>query len=167
MIKKIFTAKDDCLHKVSEPVADNEDVSELIQDMFDTMHASVPKGIGLAANQIGVMKRVIVIDVFKQKQVLINPKIVTRSSKKVSSHEQCLSIPHIKDKNQVILKARQSGVTSSMLTKVLVVRNARVKVRALNANYEPVTLKFRGLAAVCVQHEIDHLNGITIVDRGD
>lgn len=145
MIKRIYTIRDPELHQVCDPVSSGEDLGSLVKDMFDTMYRGHKlKGIGLAACQIGVTKRVIVMDVLGQKNVLINPEIVKQSEKTTITQEQCLSVPHQKSK---------------------ISRPARVKVKALNERFEGITLKFTGIAAVCVQHEIDHLNGITIIKR--
>lgn len=132
------------LRTVAKPVARVDDrVRKLVADMADTMHAA--PGIGLAATQVDVHERVIVIDISEtrdQLQVFINPEIVDAAGEE-ESEEGCLSVPGIYD---------------------TVRRAERVKVRALNERGEPFTLDADGLLAVCIQHEIDHLNGKVFVD---
>ena len=118
-------------------------LSRLIDDMFETMYAA--PGIGLAATQVDVHLRVIVIDVSEardQLRVFVNPEIVEHSDDTKVYEEGCLSVPGIYDE---------------------VERPDRVTVRALDENGQPFTLQADGLLAVCVQHEIDHLNGRVFV----
>jgi peptide deformylase len=118
-------------------------IRKLIADMAETMYEA--PGIGLAATQVDVHKRVVVIDVSEDKSKLfafINPEILDRSGEQVCE-EGCLSVPGIYEK---------------------VTRSERVKVRALDPQGEPFTLEAEGLLAVCIQHEIDHLNGKLFVD---
>ena len=119
-------------------------LQRLIDDMIETMYASA--GIGLAAPQVGVRKRVIVVDVGREDQpliVLINPEIVLAEGL-VESEEGCLSVPqyiaHIK-------------------------RAERIVVRGLDRNGKPVEIEADGLLARAFQHEIDHLDGVLILDR--
>lgn len=132
------------LHKVAAPVVRVDDrIRKLINDMADTMHAA--PGIGLAATQVDVHERVIVIDISDtrdQPQAFVNPEIVEASGE-IECEEGCLSVPGIFEK---------------------VRRAERVKVRALNAAGEPFTLETEGLLAVCIQHEIDHLEGKVFVE---
>ena len=132
------------LRKVAAPVARvDERIRKLVADMGDTMHAA--PGIGLAATQVDVHERVIVIDISEtrdQLQVFINPEIVAAAGEE-ESEEGCLSVPGIFD---------------------MVRRAERVKVKALDAQGEPFELEADGLLAVCIQHEIDHLNGKVFVD---
>ncbi len=116
---------------------------QLADDMIETMYAA--KGIGLAATQVDVHKRLIVIDVsaeHDQPQVFINPEILLREGL-APVQEGCLSLPGIYDK---------------------VPRATRIRVRALGRNGKPFELDAEGLAAVCIQHEMDHLEGKVFVD---
>jgi len=132
------------LHKVSAPVTVFDDaLKKLIADMAETMYAA--PGIGLAATQVDVHKRVIVIDVSERRDslvVLVNPEIVEATG--VSDIEEgCLSVPGIYE---------------------LVERAERVKVRAHDRNGNAFTLEAQGLLAVCIQHEMDHLQGKVFVE---
>jgi peptide deformylase len=132
------------LHTVAKPVAAvDARIGKLIEDMAETMYAA--PGIGLAATQVNVHERVIVIDISEthdQLCVLINPEIVAQSGRE-ESEEGCLSVPGIFDK---------------------VERAERVTVRALDRDGKPFELKADGLLAVCIQHEMDHLIGKVFVD---
>jgi peptide deformylase len=132
------------LHKVARPVeAVDERVRKLVTDMADTMYAA--PGIGLAATQVDVHERVVVIDISEARndlQTFINPEIIA-SEGDAENEEGCLSVPGVFDKIR---------------------RAERVTVRALNASGEPFTLEAEGLLAVCIQHEIDHLEGKVFVD---
>ena len=132
------------LRKVAKPVAQVDDrVRKLVADMAETMRAA--PGIGLAATQVDVHERVIVIDISEtrdQLQVFINPRIVSASGEE-ENEEGCLSVPGVYD---------------------TVSRAERVTVQALNARGEPFTIEAEGLLAVCIQHEIDHLDGKVFVD---
>lgn len=131
------------LHKVAVPVTVVDDrIRTLVRDMAETMYAA--PGIGLAATQVDVHERVIVIDASDTRdalQVFINPEILEASGE-AETEEGCLSVPGIFD---------------------TVRRAARVRVCALNVNGESYTLETDGLLATCVQHEIDHLNGKVFV----
>ncbi len=119
-------------------------IRKLIADMAETMYEA--PGIGLAATQVDVHKRVVIIDVSEDKSKLfafINPEILDRSGEQVCE-EGCLSVPGIYEK---------------------VTRSERVKVRALDPQGEPFTLEAEGLLAVCIQHEIDHLDGKVFVEH--
>jgi peptide deformylase len=132
------------LHTVAKPVAVvDARIRQLIDDMAETMYAA--PGIGLAATQVNVHERVIVIDLSEthdELRVFINPEIVDQSGR-AEGEEGCLSVPGIFD---------------------LVERAERVTVRALDRDGKPFELKAEGLLAVCVQHEIDHLKGKVFVD---
>jgi peptide deformylase len=134
------------LHKVARAVAAvDERVVRLVDDMLETMYAA--QGIGLAATQVDVHERVIVIDVSEghdQPLVLINPELVAQSEEMVSGEEGCLSVPEIYDK---------------------VPRHARVSVRALGRDGVARTIDADGLLAVCIQHEMDHLVGKVFVEH--
>jgi peptide deformylase len=132
------------LHKVAAevPRVDGE-IRKLINDMAQTMYAA--PGIGLAATQVDVHKRVIVIDISEtrdQLKVFVNPVIVEASGE-ADCEEGCLSVPGIYEK---------------------VRRAERVKVRALDAQGQPFVLEAEGLLAVCIQHEMDHLQGKVFVE---
>ncbi len=132
------------LFKVSQPVEQIDDsIRQLVRDMAETMYAA--PGVGLAAPQVNVHQRVVVIDVSEegnQLRVLINPEIIWRSDEIQVYEEGCLSVPGIYDK---------------------VERAARIRVRALNEDGQPYEFEAEGLLAVCVQHEIDHLDGKVFV----
>ncbi len=132
------------LFKVSKPVEQVDDsIRQLVRNMAETMYAA--PGVGLAAPQVNVHKRVVVIDVSEeanQLRVLINPEIIWRSDDRQVFEEGCLSVPGIYDK---------------------VERAAEVRVKALDENGEPYEFHADGLLAVCVQHEIDHLDGKVFV----
>ena len=141
----ILCFPDPRLHKVAQPVqAVDARIKALIADMFETMYHA--HGIGLAATQIDVHERLIVIDVSEERDeplVLINPEITARSAEMVRGDEGCLSVPTIYDE---------------------VERHARVSVRALDRNGQPYEFDAEGLASVCVQHELDHLLGKVFVE---
>ncbi|HMS78234.1 MAG TPA: peptide deformylase, partial [Burkholderiaceae bacterium] len=132
------------LHTVARPVAAvDERIRRLIADMAETMYAA--PGIGLAATQVDVHERVIVIDTSESKdrlQVFVNPEIVWSSAERKDCEEGCLSVPGIYDE---------------------VERPERVRVRALDERGEPFELEADGLLAVCLQHEMDHLQGKVFV----
>jgi peptide deformylase len=132
------------LHTVAKPVkAVDERIRKLVDDMAETMYAA--PGIGLAATQVNVHERIVVIDISEthdQLRVFINPEIVAQSGTE-ESEEGCLSVPGIFDK---------------------VTRAERVTVRALDREGKPFELDADGLLAVCIQHEIDHLKGKVFVD---
>lgn len=143
-ILPILVYPDDRLHTVAAPVARvNDEIRILINDMAETMYAA--PGIGLAATQVNVHKRIIVMDLsdtHDNLQVFINPEIVARTGE-AECEEGCLSVPGIFE---------------------TVRRAAQVTVRALDRNGRSFTLEAEGLLAVCVQHEIDHLDGKVFVE---
>jgi peptide deformylase len=121
----------------------NDEIRKLVNDMAETMYEA--PGIGLAATQVDVHKRVVVIDVSEDKSgllALINPEIISRSGEQVCE-EGCLSVPGIYDK---------------------VARAEQVRVRALDPRGETIEFDADGLLAVCVQHELDHLDGKVFVE---
>ncbi len=132
------------LHTVAEPVPVVDDaIRSLVDDMAETMYAA--PGIGLAATQVNVHKRVIVLDISETKDqllVLINPEIVD-SSGHVECEEGCLSVPGIFEK---------------------VTRAEKIRVRALDRDGDTFEFDASGLLAVCVQHEMDHLQGKVFVE---
>jgi peptide deformylase len=135
---------DSRLHKVATPVARVDDrIRQLVTDMAETMYAA--PGIGLAATQVDVHERVLIVDVSEardQLQAFINPEIV-ESSGEAEVEEGCLSVPGVFEK---------------------VRRAERIKLRALSTTGEPVMIEAEGLLAVCIQHEIDHLDGKVFVE---
>ena len=147
-IRPIITIPDPRLKLVSEPVAVVDDsIRALVDDMFDTMYDA--PGIGLAAIQIAVPKRVLVMDLAregedKQPMVLINPEILSVSDEMASYDEGCLSIPEYYEE---------------------VERPARVRVRFLDRDGKSQEIDADGLLATCVQHEMDHLNGVVFIDH--
>lgn len=149
-IRKILVAPHPDLKKVAEPVEQvDETIRTLMDDMLETMYAA--KGIGLAAIQIGVTKRVLVLDVANPNDgetpnpiKIANPEVTWTSDENEQFEEGCLSVP---------------GVYED------VVRPARCTVKGLDYDNNPVELQCDGLLAVCIQHEIDHLNGTLFVDH--
>ena len=141
----ILRYPDPRLHRVAKPVAAVDDgVRQLVDDMLQTMYAA--DGVGLAATQVDVHERIVVMDTSEQHDqplVLINPEITWHSEEFAVAEEGCLSVP---------------------LTYDRVERPARVKVRALNRDGEPFEMEAEGLSAVCVQHELDHLLGKVFVE---
>lgn len=142
-IRKIMIyGKDDVLRKKSKPVEKiDKRVLELLDDMAETMrHAD---GVGLAAPQVGILRRVVVIDVGEGLIELINPEIVESSGEQRGA-EGCLSIPGIRGE---------------------VIRPEKVKVKALNREGEQIEVTGTGLLARALCHEIDHLDGILFIDK--
>ena len=141
----ILEYPDPRLRKVATPVAAvTAEIQKLVRDMAETMYAA--PGVGLAATQVDVHKRIVVMDISEahdELRVFINPEIVAAEGE-AECEEGCLSVPGYYDK---------------------VTRAARVVVRAQDANGGFFTLEADGLLAVCVQHEIDHLSGKVFVDR--
>jgi peptide deformylase len=133
------------LHTVAKPVSEvNERIRQLVDDMLETMYEA--KGVGLAATQVDVHERVVVIDTSKERndpRVLINPEIIAASDEMIVWEEGCLSVPAFYDK---------------------VDRHARVRVRALNRDGQPHEFEADELLGVCVQHELDHLLGKVFVE---
>jgi len=146
-IKTILTEPDKLLRQVSKPVEKVGDIErELIKDMLDTMYTA--KGIGLAAIQIGVPKRIIVMDISKEENkkkpmYFVNPIIINKNDEKVTYEEGCLSVP-----NQFAEIDRPS----------------KCEVEYLDYNGNKQNLKAEGLLATCIQHEMDHLEGILFID---
>lgn len=140
----ILRYPDPRLHTVAKPVASiDAGIRKLAADMLETMYEA--PGIGLAATQVNVHQRVLVLDVSEDKSqpmVFVNPEILWREGECVGE-EGCLSVPGIYE---------------------TVKRSERVKVRALNADGDPFEIEADGLLAVCLQHEIDHLDGKVFVE---
>ena len=145
MLLPILEFPDPRLRTIAKPVDVVDDaLRQLIDDMFETMYEA--PGIGLAATQVDVHKRVVVIDVSEEKNNLlafINPTLEKCSGEQVGE-EGCLSVPGIYDK---------------------VERAERVTIKYLDLDGKQRTMEADGLLAVCIQHEIDHLNGIVFVDH--
>ena len=146
-VKTILTEPNDILRKVSEPVEKvGKDEKILMDDMLETMYAA--NGIGLAAIQIGVPKRIIVMDLGKEDgkknpRYFVNPVIKNKDQSKSTYEEGCLSVP-----NQFAEIDRPS----------------KCEVEYLDYNGEKQILKAEGLLATCIQHEMDHLEGILFID---
>ncbi|MCX7977868.1 MAG: peptide deformylase, partial [Bdellovibrionaceae bacterium] len=162
-VLKILTYPDPRLKEVSKPVTDfDQDLKKLAEDMLETMYAA--RGIGLAAPQVNVLKRMVVIDTrprdekgrrykydemtelekkIEQPLVLVNPKI-TRGEGKTTFDEGCLSVPTYFE---------------------TVERFAKVEVQAQDLNGNQFTFTTDGLLAICVQHELDHLEGTLFIDH--
>lgn len=142
---EILRYPDPRLHRIAQPVAAvDEEVRQLVDDMLETMYEA--EGVGLAATQVDVHRRIIVMDTSEtrdQPVVLVNPEIIWRSDDLRVAEEGCLSVPKTYDK---------------------VERHARVTVRALGRDGESFEMQAEGLAAVCVQHEMDHLVGKVFVE---
>ena len=136
---------DPLLRTKAENVEQVDDtVRKLVDDMLETMYEA--PGIGLAATQVNVHKRVIVVDVSEERDqplALINPEILAADGEE-ESEEGCLSVPGVFDR---------------------VSRAERIRVRALDREGEPFEADYDGILAVCIQHEIDHLNGVLFVDH--
>jgi peptide deformylase len=149
--RRILTVDADIavLKQVSQPVAKvDDDLRALMDDMLETMYEA--PGIGLAAIQVGVARRVIVMDISRgedaprEPRYFVNPEILWTSEETAPYEEGCLSVPEIYDE---------------------VERPARVRLRYLNYQGETVEEEAEGLYAVCIQHEIDHLNGVLFIDH--
>ena len=141
--RTIRTDGDDVLRKVCKPVkCMTARTEELIDDMFETMYDS--NGVGLAAPQVGVLKRIVVIDVMDGNPlVLINPEIVETEGEQTGP-EGCLSLPGLEGE---------------------VTRPERVVCKALDRNMDEITVEGEGLLARCICHELDHLDGILYKDK--
>jgi len=152
-ILKLVIEPDPCLHIKSKLVEEvNDEIRHLMDDMLATMYKN--EGIGLAAVQVGIHKKVVVIDIdyTMQNQVLhdrkpifmVNPTIIEYSKEKVTSPEGCLSLPQVWDS---------------------VMRYESILVEYLDYNEERRQERFAGLLSICIQHEIDHTNGTVFIDH--
>src|SRR6195256_1022732 len=147
-LREIIILPDKRLRLVSEPVKKiTADVRKLVEDMFETMYGA--PGIGLAAIQVGPPKRGVTADLAKKDepknpQVFINPEVLWTSEEKKVYEEGCLSIPEYYGD---------------------VERPAQVKVKYLDLEGQPQEIEADGLLATCLQHEIDHLNGVLFIDH--
>ena len=144
---KIYTYPDSALRVMADPVENiDEDIQQLIDSMAETMYAA--PGVGLAATQVGEPKRILIYDTSPKDEgrnlsVLINPEIILAEGE-IIYEEACLSVIDLS---------------------VEVARNAKVKVRGVDRDGNPVEVEAEDLLARCLQHEIDHLNGILIIDH--
>ena len=148
-IREILTVPNPVLKQVSTPVEGGvtDELRALMDDMLETMYDA--PGIGLAAIQIGVPKRIIVMDLAgkdeePQPRFFVNPEIVWSSDELFAYEEGCLSVPEVYDE---------------------VERPNRVRIRYLDYNGQPVEEEAEGLFAVCIQHEMDHLEGVLFIDH--
>ena len=147
-LRDIIILPDKRLRSVSKLVVEiGDEIRTLVADMFDTMYDA--PGVGLAAIQVGVPSRVVVMDLSKREaeaepRVFINPEITWSSEEKSPYEEGCLSIPDVHED---------------------VERPARVKIRYLDLDGKPHEEDAEGLFSTCIQHEVDHLNGILFIDH--
>ncbi len=142
-LRQIRTFDDEILRKVCKPVAKVDDhIRQLLGDMAETMYHA-PNGGGLAANQIGILRRLVVVDMGEGLFKLVNPEIVEESGEQTVI-EGCLSFP---------------GIWGRLK------RPSHVVVKALDENGKPITLDVTGDMAKCLCHEIDHLNGIVFTEK--
>ena len=147
MLRKILTEPDPILRKKCEPLEKvDAETKKLMDDMLETMYAA--PGIGLAAVQVGILKRLVVIDISKGEEekkpiFLINPQIINQSKKTSVYEEGCLSLP---------------GQFAE------IERPAECTLKYIDYNGKEKELKADGLLATCIQHEVDHLNGILFID---
>jgi peptide deformylase len=146
-IRKIVIEPDPILRKKSESLEKVDDeIRKLLDDMLETMYAA--PGIGLAAVQVGILKRIIVIDISKDEEkktplFLVNPEIISRSKKTSVYEEGCLSLPgHFAE----------------------IERPAECQVKFIDYDGKEKELVADGLLATCIQHEVDHLNGVLFID---
>lgn len=143
-VRNVRLESDEILRKKSRPVEEvDEKIKELVEDMIETMHKF--DGVGLAAVQVGVLKRVVVIDLYdgKDPYVLINPEIIKIKGEQ-EVDEGCLSFPNKFAK---------------------VIRPAEVTAKALDINGKEYKIKAKGLLAQAIVHEVDHLEGVLFVDK--
>ena len=143
-ILPILKFPDPRLHTIAKPVTQfDEKLQQIVSDMFETMYAA--RGVGLAATQVDIHQRIVVIDTSEERDtpmVLINPEIIAQSAEKKDWEEGCLSVPEVYE---------------------VVARPERVRVRAQDTSGAFFEMDCDELLAVCVQHEIDHLNGKVFV----
>ena len=148
MIRPIVKHPDPILHRSSEPVRSvTDETRALLDDMLDTMYAAA--GRGLAGVQIGVLQRLVVVDIAwkegaAEPMVFVDPEIVWASDTKALREERCLSIPD---------------------TPTKVLRSDHIRLRFLDRQGAPREMEAEGLLAMVMQHEVDHLDGVLILDR--
>jgi peptide deformylase len=144
-VRKVIVLGNPILRQKAKPVRQiTKAERQLIDDLLETMDAH--EGVGLAAPQVGILQRIFVARWEGETFVLVNPEIEWRSKETVAGMEGCLSIPGVQGK---------------------VVRHEQIRVRALNADGNPIVLQPEGWLARIFQHEMDHLDGILILDRTD
>jgi peptide deformylase len=142
MVLDIRLYPDPVLRQKCEPVTEfGPRLSQTIDDMFETM--KVKKGVGLAAPQVGILQRIIVVWYKERKLALVNPEIVSAKGKLIAE-EGCLSLPDVH---------------------IDVCRSDKIEVHALNKQGKPIVLRERGWVSRIIQHELDHLNGVLISDH--
>lgn len=143
---KIYTLGDEVLRKKAEPVAEvNDEIRKLINGMYEAMEDA--EGVGLAGPQVGRSLRLFVAKADDDiRRAFINPQIIATSEELGDYDEGCLSLPKVYE---------------------TIRRPVRVTIQALNENGKPFTMEADGLLARIIQHEMDHLNGILFIDRGD
>lgn len=160
MILPIYPYGQPVLRQVAQEITQNSDeLQTLIDNMFETMYQA--EGIGLAAPQVGISKRLFVVDLsalyddeaedaddfpkeWLEKMVFINPEVIEESEEEDDYNEGCLSLPDIRE---------------------LITRPVGVKVNFLDRNFKPQTLTMEGMLSRCFQHELDHLDGILFIDH--
>lgn len=144
-ILNVLKFPDERLRTKAETVAEvNNETRQIIDDMFETMYAE--KGVGLAATQVNIHQRIVVIDVSEDKEeafALVNPEIIKKNDETMINEEGCLSVPSCYAK---------------------VDRHTKVTVKALDRDGVEFELDGEELMAICIQHELDHLNGVLFVD---
>ena len=129
--------------RAKEIVQINQEVRELAENMIETMAAR--EGVGLAANQVGVLKRIIIVQTEGRPQVFINPRVIQKSRETARDQEGCLSLP-----KELYLNIKRAQL---------------VEITALDLFGKETKIRVQGLAARIFQHEIDHINGTLIIDR--
>lgn len=143
MVLNIIKYPNQILRKKCEKIKEiNEEIKKFVQEMVETMETS--NGVGLAASQVGILKRIIVIKFENNSKVFINPEILKKSKEKEIMEEGCLSFPNL------FLKIK---------------RPKEIEIRALNLSGQEIKIKLEGLIARIFQHEIDHLNGILFINH--
>lgn len=144
-VLNVLSFPDERLRTKAEPVAEvNDEIRTIVNDMFETMYAE--NGVGLAATQVDIHKRIVVMDCSEDKSapyVLINPEITDKRGEVVINEEGCLSVPGCYAK---------------------VERHSEVTVKALDRDGNEFSLDGEELLAICIQHELDHLQGVLFVD---
>lgn len=141
-IRIIRTGNDPVLREKARPVpVINKAIEKLLTDMAQTMYDA--EGIGLAANQVGIAKRIVVVDVGQELIELVNPEIVDKSEDQARAYEGCLSLPGLRGQ---------------------VTRPAEITVRYMDRHGETHEIHAKDLLARCIQHEVDHLDGILFTD---
>lgn len=143
---KVIVSPDPVLRKIARPVENiNDRIRRALDDMAETMYAS--DGIGLSANQVGLLDRLLIVDLGEEHSKLlkiVNPEIIFASDEKIPDTEGCLSFP---DEYYEVKRSKE------------------IIVRYLDENGRENEIKAQGLLSACFQHEIDHLNGVLMIDR--